>query len=404
MKTQAAPNAASGGKDSDAIQLGIAGLGLAGAFMIRAAVVHPRIVIAAGVDPLPRPREVFARDFNAETYAEFEELCQDPMIDVIYIASPHEYHARQAIVALKHGKHVVVEKPLALTLEDCDSVIEAVAQSGRQLIVGHTHGFDPNIRTIQRIVQSGEIGRLGMILNFNYTDFLYRPRRPEELETAKGGGIIFNQVSHQIEIARVIGGGIVRSVRANVGILDPSRPTEGNCTALLEFDNGAAASLIYSSYDFFDSDEFHGWVAEGGTPRPPHVHGTARRVLLSRETPESERQKNLGYGGRHLPMEQPCQPHFGVLIVTCARGEIRVTPEGLALYGLEGLRNIPVDRGLGRPGHGDVLDALWRAVREGQRDFHDARWGKATLEVALAILQSARERREIVLRHQVATT
>ena len=66
------------------------------------------------------------------------------------------------------------------------------------------------------------------------------------------------------------------------------------------------------------------------------------------------------------------------------------------------MRTIPVERGLGRPGQGDVLDALWAAMREGRRDFHDARWGKATLEVALAVLRSARERREIVLAHQVA--
>jgi phthalate 4,5-cis-dihydrodiol dehydrogenase len=401
METRVASNA---GKEPDAIRLGIAGLGLAGAFMIRAAVGHPRIVIAGGADPLPRPRETFARDFKAKTYAEFAELCDDSTIEVIYIASPHEFHVRQAILALERGKHVIVEKPLALTLDDCDAVIEAAARSGRQLIVGHTHGFDPNIRTIQRIVQSGELGRLGMILSFNYTDFLYRPRRPEELETARGGGITFNQLSHQIETARVIGGGLVRSVRANVGILDPSRPTEGNCTALLEFDNGAAASLTYSAYDFFDSDEFHGWIAEGGTRKEPNTQGTARRLLRSGKVPESERQKNLAYGGRHLPVEQPYQPHFGVLIVTCERGELRVTPEGLALYGLNGRRDIPVDPSVGRPGHGDVLDALWNAVRQGRRDFHDARWGKATLEVALAVLQSAREKREIVLRHQVASS
>jgi phthalate 4,5-cis-dihydrodiol dehydrogenase len=397
-----AQQAASGGSDPNAIRLGIAGLGLAGAFMIRAAVVHPRIVLAAGADPLPRPREIFAKNFNAKTHPDFESLCRDPTIEAIYIASPHEFHAQQAIVALQHNKHVIVEKPLALTLEDCDAIIAAADRSDRQLIVGHTHGFDPNIRTIQRIVQSGELGRLGMILNFNYTDFLYRPRRPEELDTARGGGITFNQVSHQIEIARAIGGGRVRSVRANVGILDPSRPTEGNCAALLEFEDGAAASLTYSSYDFFDSDEFHGWVAEGGNPKQPNTHGTARRTLQS-GAPEQDRQKDLGYGGRHLPTEQPFYPHFGVLIVTCAGGEIRVTPEGLMLYAPDGRRELPVDRGLGRPGHGDTIDALWSAVREGKRDFHDARWGKATLEVALAILQSARERREIVLRHQTAT-
>ena len=86
---------------------------------------------------------------------------------------------------------------------------------------------------------------------------------------------------------------MTRAVCANVGILDPSRPTEGNCTASLEFENGAAASLTYSSYDFFDRDEFHGWVAKGGTPKRPNTHGTARRVLASGE-PEEERSATVG--------------------------------------------------------------------------------------------------------------
>jgi phthalate 4,5-cis-dihydrodiol dehydrogenase len=398
-----APGAASAdGKEANAIRLGIAGLGLAGAFMIRAAAAHPQFAICAGADPLPRPREALTRDFGAKAYADFAELCKDPAIDAIYIASPHEFHAEQAIAALAHGKHVIVEKPLALTLEDCDAVIGAAERSNLHLIVGHTHAFDPNIRTMRRIVDSGELGRLGMILAFNYTNFLYRPRRPEELDTARGGGITFNQVSHQIDTVRAIGGGRVRSVRANVGSLDPTRPTEGNCIAFLEFENGSAASLVYSSYDFFDSDELHGWVAEGGALKEPNTHGTARRILRSGDTPETERQKDLGYGGRSLPLEQPYQPHFGVLIVTCAKGEMRVSPQGLTLYGLHGRREIPVDRGLGRPGQGDVLDALWSAVRLGKRDFHDSRWGKATLEVALAILQSAREHREVTLSYQVA--
>jgi phthalate 4,5-cis-dihydrodiol dehydrogenase len=239
-------------------------------------------------------------------------------------------------------------------------------------------------------------------LNFNYTDFLCRPRRPDELDTSKGGGITFNQVTHQIEMVRQIGGGLVRSVRANVGRLDPLRPTEGTCQAFLEFENGAAATLIYSGHDFFDSDEFHDWVAEGGQPKTPARWGQTRRTIMMGEKPESDLQKDLGYGGRFLPSEQPHLPHFGIMIVTCERGDVRITPDGLALYGLEGRKDLAVERGLGRPGHGDVLDNLWDAVRHGQRDFHDARWGKATLEVGLAILASAREQREIKLEHQVA--
>jgi phthalate 4,5-cis-dihydrodiol dehydrogenase len=401
---QAGPSAnikSSTKKERDAIRLGIAGLGLAGAFMIRAAAVHPRIVVCAAADPLLRPREAFIRDFGGRVYSEFGGLCNDSNIEAIYIASPHKFHAQQAIAALASGKHVVVEKPLALTLEDCDAVIAAAERSRVQLIVGHTHSFDPNIRTIRRIVRSGELGRLGMITTFNYTDFLYRPRTPEELVTEKGGGITFNQVTHQIEIARTIAGGLVDSVRANVGVLDPTRPTEGNCLAFLEFESGAAASLVYSGYDFFDSDEFHEWVTEGGTAKVKNQHGATRRTLTENSVPEDERQRNVGYGGRTLPTEQPYQPHFGVLIVTCERGDLRVSPQGIIQYGVHGRQEREVDARIGRPGQGDTLDALWSAVRLGQKDFHDARWGKATLEVALAILQSARERREIKMSYQV---
>lgn len=391
-----------GADDGGPIGLGIAGLGLAGSMMIRAAAVHPGIALCAGADPLPRPREAFARDFGARAHAGFDGLCADPAVEAIYIASPHQFHAEQAVMALDHGKHVLVEKPLALTLEDCDAVIEAAGRAGVHLIVGHTHAFDPNVRSIARLVAGGELGRLGMILAFNYTDFLYRPRRPEELDTALGGGIAFNQVTHQIEMARVIGGGLVRSVRANVGVLDPARPTEGNCAALLEFEDGAAASLVYSAYDFFDSDELHGWIAESGIAKEPGRHGATRRRLGDGPAAEAGRQRDLGYGGRRLPAEQPHLPHFGTVVVTCERGDIRLSPDGIVVYGVDGAREMPVERGRGRPGHGDALDALWAAVREGRRDFHDARWGKATLEVVLAILQSARERREITLSHQVA--
>jgi phthalate 4,5-cis-dihydrodiol dehydrogenase len=135
------------------------------------------------------------------------------------------------------------------------------------------------------------------------------------------------------------------------------------------------------------------------------------RQILAQRTPatlaqapssEPDRQRDLGYGGRELPVEQPYLPHFGFLLVTCERGDLRLSPNGITAYGVDGVREIQVERGPGRPGQGDTLDALWSAVREGRRDFHDARWGKATLEVALSILQSARERREVFLRHQVA--
>jgi phthalate 4,5-cis-dihydrodiol dehydrogenase len=380
---------------ADPIRLGIAGLGLAGSFMIRAAAVHPRFRLCAAMDPLPRPRQAFSRQLGARVYGEFRELCEDPEVEAIYISSPHRFHAGQTIEALEHRKHVLVEKPLALTVEECDAVVAAADRTGLTVIVGHTHAFDPNIREMNRIIASGELGRLGMILAFNYNDFLLRPHRADEFEDPAKGGIAFNQISHQIEIVRLLGGN-VRSVRAHLGAHDRARRAPGHCTALLLLDNEAAASITFSGHDFFDSDEFHHWIAEGGTDKPPNRHGSTRAAFLAR-TDEAEAHQALSFGGRDLPSEQPHLPHFGVVIATCERGDLRLSPDGLMLHGLDGTREVAVPRGVGRPGQGDALDALWAALREGRHCIHDARWGRATAQVVLAILQSAASRAEVLL-------
>ena len=389
------------GAELSPIGLGIVGLGMAGAVMVHAAAAHPGYVLKAGADPHPGPREAFARDHNARAYADVTELVADPAVQAVYIATPHQFHAPHAKLAAEHGKHIILEKPMALTLADCDAIIAAVERAGVYLIVGHTHAFDPNIRTMRRLLASGELGRLGMISSWNYTNFLYRPRRPEELDTTRGGGIVFNQLPHQIDVARLLGGGLVRSVRAAAGILDPSRPTEGNCTAFLEFESGTAASLVYSGYDFFDSDGLHFWVSEGGIEKAAG-HGAARRALATRQTPEPVLRTGRAYGtGAGGPSRPAHLPHFGVTIVTCEHGDLRASADGVMLYGKDGVHEMPVDRGFGKPGHGNVLDEMWLAIRRGRRSAHDARWGKATVEVALALLQSSQERREITLSHQV---
>jgi phthalate 4,5-cis-dihydrodiol dehydrogenase len=382
------------------IRLGIAGLGMAGGVMAHAAARHSAFRLVAAAEPHPRPREAFARDFNANVYDDLDRLCDDRAVDAVYVATPHQFHAAHASRAAAAGKHVILEKPMALTLADCDTIIAAVAQAGVHLLVGHTHAFDPAIRAMRAMIASGELGRLGMIASWNYTSYLYRPRRPEELDTAKGGGILFNQIPHQVDVARLLGGGLVSSVRAHAGGLDPARPTEGHAIALLAFADGAAASLVYGGYDFFDSDELHGWISERGGAKVP-AHGGARRALARRSGNEAElRTANFAYGAA-VAEEPPHQPHFGLTIATCARGELRGSADGLFVYGEDGRREIKLPEGGRFSGRGNVLDDLATAIRTGRKPVHDGHWGKATLEVALAIQTSAREAHEVMLAHQV---
>jgi phthalate 4,5-cis-dihydrodiol dehydrogenase len=387
--------------NTEPIGLGIVGLGMAGAVMVQAAARHPGFRLAAAADPQAAPRAAFARDFDANTYADIRELCDDPAVEAVYIATPHQFHAAHASLAAAAGKHIILEKPMALTLADCDAIMAAVAAAGVHLVIGHTHAFDPAIRVMRAMIASGELGRLGMIASWNYTNYLYRPRRPEELDTAQGGGILFNQVPHQIDVARLLGGGLVKSVRAQADRLDPARPTEGHAVAFLAFQDGAAASLVYGGYDFFDSDELHHWISERGSAKLP-AHGAARRALAARSRDETElRTATFAYGAADGG-EPPHQPHFGLTIATCARGELRGSADGVLVYGEDGRREIAIPQGPRFTGRGNVLDDLAAAIREGRRPVHDGRWGKATLEVALSIQASAREGREVMLEHQVA--
>jgi phthalate 4,5-cis-dihydrodiol dehydrogenase len=293
-------------------------------------------------------------------------------------------------------------------LTDCDAMIDAARRAGVHLIVGHTHSFNAPILKMREIIRSGELGRVAMINTWNYGSFLYRPRRPEELRTDLGGGIIFNQVPHQVDIVRLLGGGKVRSVRSMVWALDPSRPTEGSHVTFLQFESGAAASLVFSGYDRFDSDEFHFWIGEMGQERPGGAHGAAWSALqkIGGGDAEANLKSSLAYGGgasRSAGSEGRWhQPHFGVTIVSCERGDMRQSQDGVTLYRAGGREEVPVPTPRAYPDKGGVFDELYRAVVSGEAPLHDGAWGKATLEICLAILQSAHERREIALAHQVS--
>jgi phthalate 4,5-cis-dihydrodiol dehydrogenase len=390
------------------LRVGVAGLGRAGASMLAALVRHPLVQVTAAADPRPEPRDRFEAEVGGETYASVEEMAASPRVDVVYVATPHHLHVANVVAAATAGKHVVCEKPMALSLAECDAIIEAVERNGVQMVVGHTHSHDPAIRVMRELIVSGRYGRLGMINNWVYTDFLYRPRRPEELDTSLGGGILFNQVPHQVDVARHLGGGLVRSVRAYAGVWDRRRPTEGAMSAFLDFEDGAAASLVYNGYDHFDTDEFAFWVGEGGQDKRPR-HAQTRRGLDPDLSPEQEAALKYatGYGGTHPQARARLgpvthQPHFGALIVSCEAADLRPSADGVLVYADDGVHEVEVPRGPADvPGRGDTLDELHAAVFEGTPVLHSPRWGKATLAVCLAIQQSAGARAEVRVEHQI---
>lgn len=387
----------------DPVRLGVAGLGRAFVLMLPTFRSDDRVRLVASAAPREESRSAFTAEFGGCGYSSVESLCADPEVEAIYVATPHGLHTAHVQMAAAAGKHILVDKPLAVSMEDGVEMVAAAAEAGVHLIVGPSHSFDASVLLARRIIESGEFGQLRMVQALNYTDFLYRPRRPEELRTEDGGGILFSQAIHQIDIVRLLAGGEATQVSALTGAWDPARPTEGAYAALMPFKSGAFATLTYSGYAHFDSDTWMGDIGELGQAKEPAAYGRARKALEGL-SPEDEAALKLTrtYGAGDSPTAAERHEHFGPVIALCDRADLRLTPDGVEIWGdtQRDLRTVP----LGKAPRRTVIDALVSAVRHDRPPPQTGAWGLASLEACHAVLASARSGTPVRLDRQVAAT
>ena len=291
-------------------------------------------------------------------------------------------------------------------------MIEASIKFNVKLICGHTQSFLPNIRTVRRIILSGALGRLCAMHVWAYSDWMLRPRSPDELDLNQGGGVPFRQAPHQVDTLRLLGGGLVRSVRGATGQWFKGRPIPGYYSAFMEFEDGTPATLMHNGYGYFVGAELVPWGNQ-------NHHFTVeerirvRKELLEGSSDQALAKDNLRIGGTDERVhaagqneKQPWVPNdLGLLIVSCEKGDLRQSPFGIFVHSDKGTEDVPLD-GNANPvsGRSAELEELYGAVVHNRPVQHSGPWGMATLEVCLAIMQSAKERREIRLSHQVSAS
>lgn len=379
------------------LRLGVIGLSRGFDLTRPTLLADARVRVVGAADPRPEARAAFKAEFAAPAYETAEALLADGQVEVVYIATPHQTHAELAIAAARAGKHVLVEKPMALDLASCRAMTATAVEAGVQLVVGPSHGFDAPVAWAADLIASGAVGAARMLTATTFTDFLYRPRRPEELDTAAGGGVVFSQAAHQVDVVRRLVGAPVRSVRAATGRWDAARPTEGAYQAFLTFASGATAALTYSGYGRYDTDALMAWIGETGAAKDPDAYAVARQRLAG--TPESELKAARAYGaGAARPAPPAGHEHFGFVLVACEGADLRLTATGVEIYGPDTRRTVELP--LGSASRHGVIDELWAAIVQGQPPVHHGAWGEENLAVCLAILQSAEDGREIELEHR----
>lgn len=394
------------------LKFGVVGIGNAGGGVLSMMRAMPQVEVVAVADVRPHALQAFEREYGGRGYDSIEKLCRDPEVEAIWVATPNPFHCPHTIMAAQHGKHVVVEKPMALDLQEAEAMIEAADKNQVKLFSGHTRAFDPPVQAISRILKSGEVGALKAMNVWSFTSWMLRPRMPEEVDEARGGGVAFRQAPHQIDTLRFLGGGLVRSVRGMTGTwMEGRMGAPGYHTAYLEFEDGTPANLAYNGYGYFLASELLPWVEEG-RDGAPEERARVRKALREGTWDEGQAKDDLRFGGaqrqpegaRQGPETGPRGARFmsdlGLLIVSCERGVLRQSPEGIYVYNDDGVREEPIadsPREAGDP----TLREVYDVIVGGRPIFHDGRWGMATLEVQLALMQSAREHREVTLSHQV---
>ena len=379
-------------------RMGVAGVGAAGQAFLPAIRRHPGFELAAFADPVAEIRDSVAAETGIGGYADLPAMLKDAAIDVVYIATPTDLHPEHAALAFGAKKHVLTEKPMAVRLDQARTMIAQARSAGVTLLVGHAHGYDLPIQRMRDIIASGQLGRVRMIHTWNFTDWVYRPRRPDELLPDAGGGVTFRQGSHQFDIVRLLGGGVVRSVRAMTFDWDPQRSTIGAHTVFMQFADGTAATAVYNGYGHFSAMELCGDISEWGLLQPTDQRKPAPRSRADQGT-ALELAAKRSRAKTAIPEQAPYQPTFGLTIVNCERGDIRQSPRGLYVYTTNGREEIalPTDKSP----RDLVLDELHGAISGERIPVHDGAWGLANLEICVAAIKSSQTGSEIVLQHQV---
>ncbi len=335
-----------------AVRFGILGTGMVADFHRQAiqanAELGAELALVGHYDPA-RFQAIRER-FGVEVVSQYE-LLAEPSLDVICICTPSGQHAAQAVAAASHGKHVLVEKPMALSLEDADAMIAACSQAGVALGVVLQRRTDPVFRRIRAAIEAGDLGELTLgLLSMPY----YRPQAYYEQAAWRGtwaldgGGVLMNQGIHMLDLLIWYMGDPVE-VRAYAATLHRQIEVEDTLAASLRFASGALATVTATT------------TAAPGFPHRLEIYGTRGGIQV-----EGEVATRWTLSGDASAARVPPQTG-GAVDAGMGADPRRIAPTG----------------------HIAIVRDMVEAVRGGRPPLVDGREGRRSLAAILAIYAAA---------------
>ena len=208
--------------------------------------IAPRIQVTAAVDPVPEKAAAIAAETGAQAFSSLDEALDQGDFDAVDLLLPHDLHEPFALQSFQAGKHVLLEKPMAPSLDACERILAAAQKAGTVFMVAENSQYWPEIVTARNLIQEGAIGdvltaRAGFVMEFD--DYWFKEKKPWRYDKKRtGGGVIIDGGSHWLRPLRMWMGEIDEVVAA----LDyPLERMEGEslARALIRFQSGKIAAF-----------------------------------------------------------------------------------------------------------------------------------------------------------------
>jgi predicted dehydrogenase len=238
------------------------GVGILGAGRIASGHAHAvRAVdglrLVAVAEPNDERRARFTERFGCAGYADHGQLLARDDVDIVLAGLPHFLHAPLVVEALDAGKHTMVEKPMAMTLDECDRMIEAAEAHGVQLMVGHHHHFVPANVAAKELLLSRELGDTVMATETWYKPFGLQWRPAWFLDRATGGGMWWMNGAHMIDRLLFFVGSDIVCVKGMLSHRVLGQSCDDTSMALFQFTDGTYATAVHSGYKHPTGAEWH---------------------------------------------------------------------------------------------------------------------------------------------------
>ena len=236
----------------DVLSVGMIGAGGIARSHMRAIAETGNIRTAAVMDIYREPAEAAATEFGARAYTDLEAMLNDPEVEGVHVCTPHNRHGEQVVAAAEAGKHVLVEKPMALTLDECDRMIAASEKADRVLMVGQVMRYYPMSRKVKQLIADGAIGKVGHLLRRRLGNFNPTPAPGQDthwyLDLEAGGiCVLYCFGPHEYDILHWYMDSPVVSVFAQgTESTERYRGQKDSYTAVMNHANGAVSVLSQS--------------------------------------------------------------------------------------------------------------------------------------------------------------